>query len=111
MKYIPERWVILKISNDTDLVYKVFGGWLGGYTTGDSWKLSSGILEIKEHEDHYEMPQESGSLYICYKNSVGMTSYMQQILNHWTTQNTDRPYQVGTKIEIISEPMKFMGIK
>ena len=43
--YKPENWVIVKIND----VYKVFGGWRGGFATGDSWKLNSGIEAIEEN--------------------------------------------------------------
>jgi hypothetical protein len=39
----PENWVILKITNNGEIVYKVFGSWAGGYLGSDNWRINSGI--------------------------------------------------------------------
>jgi hypothetical protein len=39
----PENWVILKITNNGEIVYKVFGSWVGGYLGSDNWRINSGI--------------------------------------------------------------------
>lgn len=96
--YTPDRWVMLKIhSKDHGTIFRVFAGWLGGYAAGDSWKLSSGNTAIIDHTDHYEIPQESGSVYVCNHARVGMTSYMASVIKHWqTTIMTD-----GSTVEIV----------
>ncbi len=30
-EYKPDRWVVLKITNGEKVIYKVMGGWYGGY--------------------------------------------------------------------------------
>ena len=75
--YFPDVWEIVKFSNGKETFYKILAGWYGGYTFGDSWKLSSGIISIKETDDRYEIGNASGSTYFCNKDSrklSGMTS-------------------------------------
>ena len=53
--YIPHKWVVVEFkTNDGEVNRKVMASWYGGYLGSDSWKLSSGITETVEHEDHYE---------------------------------------------------------
>ena len=75
----PEKWVILKLSNN---YYKVFGTWAGGYLDGDRWKLNSGIQSVEQDEDFYYFFGFSGSCYKCHKKTYGtVTSYGLGILN------------------------------
>ena len=50
-------------------VYKILGGWSGGYTQGDSYRLNSGITKIDTDGDYYVFSGHSGSVYRCHKNS------------------------------------------
>lgn len=81
--YTPDRWQIVLVQTDNTSIKKVFAGWYGGYASGDSWKLSSGIIGTKEFEDRYEFLNYSGSLYTCYKTNQGMSSYMVNIMRGW----------------------------
>ena len=77
----PECWVILEITNNDEKVYKVFGGWLGGYTQGDSWRANSGISSVDEDENNYYFHGYSGSCYQCHKKAYGLkTSYLKGVL-------------------------------
>lgn len=69
MTYIPDIWVFVEIYNpDTqEIIYKVLAGWYGGFTQANSWRLNSGITEIIEHENYYEVIGGSGSVYYCHK--------------------------------------------
>ena len=89
--YTPDRWQIVLLRNKTESIKKVFAGWYGGYVNGDSWKLSSGIIDTKEFEDRYEFLNHSGSLYICYKQNQGMSSYMSSIMNRWVEDSKEDP--------------------
>jgi len=40
--YYPDRWILLKTGDE----FKIFGSWCGGYTTGDSWRMNSGIKSV-----------------------------------------------------------------
>jgi hypothetical protein len=76
--YTPDAWVVIKIGGSgTTPVYKILAGWYGGYTTGDSWRLSSGIIKYKEFDDYYKVTNFSGSIYDCLKSKyrlIGITS-------------------------------------
>lgn len=82
MMYIPDKWVLLEISNETESIQKIFAGWVGGFGGSDSWKLSSGIVKVVKHDTYYEFHNHSGSIYKCNKNSIGMTGYMTSIYSN-----------------------------
>lgn len=73
-EYQPDNWVVLKVKEGkgTFPFYKVLGGWSGGYLSGDSWRLNSGVTEVKEDGDYYEFYGESGSCYRCHKEGYGL---------------------------------------
>jgi hypothetical protein len=73
-EYRPDNWVVLKIKDgklDSGW-YKVLAGWSGGYLDGDSWRMNSGISEVKVIGDYIEFWGYSGSCYICHKDSYGL---------------------------------------
>lgn len=95
--YCPERWVILRItSSEFGTVDKVFAGWYGGYTSGDSWKMSSGIVSFSVENNNVSFVNLSGSIYNCYINDEGMSGYMTNLYNSFTN---DLPE--NTTVEII----------
>ena len=76
-QYKPDRWVIveLKYNDSEEVTRKILSSWYGGYAGSDSWRLSSGITEIVDADTHYEIHNESGSVYLCNKQSQGMSGY------------------------------------
>ena len=79
--YTPDGWIVVEFrTNDGEVNRKVMASWYGGYLNGDSWKLSSGITETIEHEDHYEFINHSGSVYKCGKNSFGLNGHASGVL-------------------------------
>jgi hypothetical protein len=76
MTYYPDRWLILKMPE----CYKVFAVWCGGYLTGDSWKLNSGITKVEEFDEYYLFHGHSGSIYNCHKNGYGSSSYGYSVI-------------------------------
>lgn len=86
--YTPDLWVIVEIHNhETDeVVQKVFASWYGGYLGSDRWKLSSGVTEIIDHENHYEIHNHSGSIYNCGRNNQGMSGYAGGVLEDMKEQ-------------------------
>ena len=69
MKYNkPDNWVVVKVDED---FYKVLAGWSGGYLDGDSWRLNSGISEVKDDGDYWLFIGASGSVYQCHKKGYG----------------------------------------
>jgi hypothetical protein len=90
----PDKWVILKISND---YYKVFATWAGGYLDGDRWRLNSGIKKIEQDKDFYYFIGFSGSCYKCHKKGYGTaTSYGVGVLNKIIQKG-------GGKIELMDD--------
>lgn len=85
--YTPDCWELLKITSvEHGVIYKVIAGWHGGFAGSDYWKISSGIKEVIEHEDHFELPQSSGSVYLCDKRSRRMNSLMLSVFNRFSTK-------------------------
>lgn len=66
--YQPDNWIIIKI-NGGDPHYRVLAGWSGGYLSGDSWRLNSGITHVEETEHTFDFYGSSGSCYSCHKRS------------------------------------------
>lgn len=87
MNYCPNVWVAVRIhdSKTDSSIYKIYGGWLGGFAKGDSWRLNSGISSIVDYKDHWLVYGHSGSAYTCYKNLEGlqkMTHYLRSVLEN-----------------------------
>ncbi len=72
--YRPDLWTILKVGDGS---YKVAASWRGGYLSGDSWRVSSGIKKILDLDDYWEVTNVSGSTYLLHKNCVGMSRYLE----------------------------------
>ena len=92
----PDRWVVLKITTETDVIYKVLAGWSGGYLYGDSWRLNSGINIVFERKDQVDFYGNSGSLYVCQKGAYGLRMSTAGIYN-------DIVSRFGDKVEMMPE--------
>ena len=103
MNYKPNRWLMIKIANDKETFYKIFATWSGGYTTGDSWQLNSGIISVTEDDDYYYFHGHSGSVYQCRKSSYGTTVYGADILSGFMKKSPN--------IEILPDNVKVMEIQ
>jgi hypothetical protein len=62
---------------------KILSGYYGGYLSGDSWRLSSGIMSYTEETDRYIITNHSGSVYTCIKDWEGCSSLMHEKLFSW----------------------------
>jgi hypothetical protein len=100
--YNPDNWVVIKLTGE-DPHYRVLAGWSGGYTTGDSWRMNSGITKVEEDEAFYYFYGSSGSSYRCCKesyklrmNNAGIWDQLQQI--H------------GDKVELMPEDTDWMKL-
>ena len=93
--YIPDNWVIIKIKGE-DPHYRVLAGWSGGYTTGDSWRMNSGITKVEVRQDQYIFYGSSGSQYICHKDAYGLRK------NNWHAWHATQA-QHGDKVEMMKE--------
>ena len=72
-KEYPDNWVVLRLSlpGEEDQ-YRVLAGWSGGYLSGDSWKMNSGIVKVEEYGDSYRFYGASGSIYECHRDAYGL---------------------------------------
>lgn len=107
--YTPDRWTIIEFkgANVTDgRMYKVLGSWKGGFATGDSWRLNSGITEVIDMDQYYIIKGHSGSSYHCYKGCEGTFMYTRGILENWLAQGTDQLSIVEVTIEDVIKGLK-----
>lgn len=86
MKYCPDKWVVVEFETEGKTIQKVLATWYGDYTSGDSWRLSSGITEVIDNDGQYIFINESGSEYDCPKELYGMNWYTESIYNSWRTE-------------------------
>lgn len=93
---IPDKWIIIQLP---DNVYKVFATWVGGYLSGDSWKLNSGITNIEEDENYYYIYGYSGSCYKCNKSYYGSTNYGYNIISSMK----DKSQEKNINIKVLNE--------
>ena len=87
-EYTPDKWVIIEIIHNDIPVRKVLASWYGGYSGSDSWRISSGITDIVDCTDHWQVHNESGSVYLCAKNARGMSGYTAGIYKSFAEQAT-----------------------
>ena len=88
-EYTPDRWVVLDITHKDTTVRKVLGGWIGGYAKSDTWRLNSGVTEVKDEGDFFLFSGSSGSVYKCWKHNEGMTSLSASIYDNIMKQATE----------------------
>ena len=100
--YAPDNWVVLHIKGD-DPHFRVLAGWSGGYTTGDSWRMNSGIAKVIEEDDYYLFIGESGSTYACHKDMYGLRMNNAGIWNRLQKQ-------YGDMIEMLDEDTEWMKL-
>ena len=98
-KYVPDKWAIVKTDVD-GLHYRVLATWYGGYTSSDSWRMSSGIISIIETESDYEITNESGSIYYCEKTQLGMSGYTTTVYDNYKNLYKDNIFEITSTQEI-----------
>lgn len=97
-EYSPDKWVIVEIKHkDGDTHRRVLGSWYGGFTRGDSWRMSSGIEEVIDEGDCYKVINTSGSTYWCVKGCEGMSAYSMGVLATYQKQMSED----GGSIEVV----------
>jgi hypothetical protein len=92
--YTPDRWTVMRIHTPTEILYKVFASWSGGYGGGDSWKLNSGIVRATLVGDRWEFDGSSGSVYSCHQDAYGTNGYGSAVLSNMISQAQDQGIQV-----------------
>ena len=106
-EYTPDKWVMLKLSYDGEVIYKILATWYGGFANGDSWKLNSGITKIEEDGQTYLFHGSSGSVYRCHKNSYGMNGYTAGVLANF---RNELDAIEKSSLELLPEETNFMEI-
>ena len=78
--YHPEGWVIIKIINKDETIYKLLASMRG---MDESWRLNSGITSIEINENNQLVfGGYSGSVYICNRDQYGkLNHYANATLN------------------------------
>lgn len=87
--YYPDVWVLLEIEASGETLYKVLAGWYGGYGSGDSWRINSGIAKVEERDEYYVFTGESGSEYVCNKRAYKMSGLSGSIYSSLVEQYKD----------------------
>lgn len=102
-EYTPDRWVIIGDGKN----FKIFGSWSGGYLGSDSWRLSSGLLEViqdEENEDILLGKNYSGSVYNLRKTGQGISSaFCASVLNGLLERMNDVDGEERAKIYSLEE--------
>lgn len=102
-EYQPDNWVVLKITVEDTPLYKVLAGWSGGYLHGSSWRMNSGITEVKEDEEYYYFYGSSGSCYQCHKETQFLKMNNGGIYNQLKEK-------FGDKVELMPEDTNYVEI-
>jgi hypothetical protein len=108
-EYIPDKWVVVKISGYNDNskpVYKVFACWYGGWAGSDSWKLNSGITKVTLEGYVYSFEGYSGSVYECHEDCYGTNMYGHSVLSTLI----ENAAKAGMSIEIMPEKTNWLEI-
>jgi hypothetical protein len=101
MTYNPDNWVVIKIKS-ADPHYRILAGWSGGYLSGDSWKLNSGITRVEEDDHYFYFYGSSGSCYQCHKNVYCLRMNNSYI---WTALQEKH----GDKVEMMPEDTDWLN--
>lgn len=103
-EYYPDRWMLVRVQRQEDAApwYKVFAMWSGGYLTGDSWRLNSGIVKTHlDDGDEWTMVGESGTAYFGREQSYGWNLYGANVFRDLQKQLQEK--YTGFTFEPITE--------
>lgn len=95
--YTPDKWLLLKITTSSDTFYRVFATWSGGYLSGDSWRLNSGVILVTQEGSDYCFHGNTGSLYSCHKNAYGVAGSS----NHGVLDKMLTVRQEGVSVKVL----------
>jgi hypothetical protein len=108
-EYTPDSWKLVKlVSPKHGTIYKVLASWYGGFTQGNSWKLSSGVESVSIEGDLITLPQSSGSVYVLHKNNEHISSMMHCVYASFQEDIAKAP-DSGITLEMVEldEAVKF----
>ena len=81
--HTPDNWVIIKVKNQLDILYRVFGCWSGNNMSLDSWKINSGIESARKEGRFWFFESFCGSIYKCHEESYGLQNYGSTVLSNF----------------------------
>jgi len=105
--YTPDRWMVIRIHAPTEVLYKVFATWSGGYAGSDSWKLNSGIVRATWADPYWEFDGSSGSVYRCHADRYGTNGYGGTVLSNMI----DKAQEQGIQIDVLTEEIDWSRIE
>jgi len=91
-EYYPDKYVIVRITDikTGEVHHRVLGSWFGGYLSGDSYRLNSGIEKYERTGDgRIRFYGGSGSLYEVDEKIYGMSIHAQSWLAGIAEHNKD----------------------
>lgn len=95
--YQPDTWNVVRIAGptgDDSTIDKVFGCWVGGVLDGDSWRMNSGIVQVREYPEVYDFVGTTGSVYICRKDGEGVRGYGAMVLQAMQREAEKRDHTI-----------------
>ena len=99
-EYIPDNWVVIKFHDEPH--YKILAGWSGGYLSGNSWRMNSGITRVEDAGEYYKF-YSKGSVYSCHKES-----YCLRMNNAYVWANLQNTH--GANVELMDEETDWLNI-
>jgi len=75
-----DNWVVVKSPPEAGPHYRVLTGTSGGYLSGSSWRMNSGIVKVLESGHFFYFYGASGSCYLCHKDSYTVRMNMASTL-------------------------------
>ena len=86
--YKPDYWILVLFeSEDYGKTYKILASWNGGFTHGNSWKLSSGVESFELLENNvYESKQTTGSVYMLNPSSEHISVLIGEMFETFSDQ-------------------------
>lgn len=99
--YYPDKFLLVEIEYQEETLMKVFGTWAGGYATGDSWKLNSGISGVTADDDTIHFSGYSGSIYHCHPDMYGSVMSVYGVILNMVEKATV-PARIFTEEEMLT---------
>jgi len=102
--YTPSSWVVVKMYPvNVNPLYRLLGGWSGGYLDGDSWRLNSGITDVSDSDLYYTFTGSSGSEYRVNKSGYGLSISTVDVWAAFVCQ-------LGDKVQMMPEDTDWLKL-
>ena len=97
-----DNWVVIFCNGD-EPHYRLLTGTSGGYTTGDSWRINSGIVSVEKDDLFYAFKGSSGSVYLCHKDAYCLRRNNAHV---WSQLQETH----GDKVSIMNEETDWLNL-